>query len=196
MLDRLEDAWAVALPADEHARELGSEAASEHLAHIATLAGDDAGAAGYLRRACDRYEAAGNTPVLSTYAPLLGRVLCAVGRHDEAETLAATGRELGDPQDVMTQTFWRETEALLRSHAGEHAEAERLAGEAVEWTERSDSLETQGDSFSILAQVLEAAGRRDEAVAAWQEALDRYERKGIVPLARRVRERLAALEPA
>jgi hypothetical protein len=44
--------------------------------------------------------------------------------------------------------------------------------------------------------VLEAAGRRDEAVGAWREALDRYERKGIVPLVARVRERLASLEVA
>ncbi|HKN63635.1 MAG TPA: hypothetical protein VJV76_04815 [Gaiellaceae bacterium] len=44
--------------------------------------------------------------------------------------------------------------------------------------------------------MLEAAGCRDEAVAARHEALERYERKGVVPLARRVRERLVALEPA
>jgi hypothetical protein len=43
--------------------------------------------------------------------------------------------------------------------------------------------------------VLEAAGRRDEAIAAWQQALDCYERKGIVPLTRRVGKRLAALQP-
>ena len=43
--------------------------------------------------------------------------------------------------------------------------------------------------------MLEAVGLREEAIAAWQEALDLYERKGIVPLVRRVRERLAALEP-
>ena len=36
----------------------------------------------------------------------------------------------------------------------------------------------------------------EKYAAAWQEALDRYERKEIVPLARGVRERLAALEPA
>ena len=44
------------------------------------------------------------------------------------------------------------------------------------------------------AEVLEVADRRDEAVAAWQEALSLYERKGVIPLARRVRERLASVE--
>jgi hypothetical protein len=47
-----------------------------------------------------------------------------------------------------------------------------------------------------LPEGLEAAGRREEATVAWREALDRYERKGVVPLARSVRERLGALQTA
>jgi len=43
--------------------------------------------------------------------------------------------------------------------------------------------------------VLEAAARHEEAAAALRAALDRYERKPIIPLARRTRERLAALQP-
>jgi hypothetical protein len=57
-------------------------------------------------------------------------------------------------------------------------------------------LISQGEAYGDLAEVLAAAGRRDEATAAWMEALDRYERKGVVPLIRRVRERLAAIQPA
>lgn len=53
----------------------------------------------------------------------------------------------------------------------------------------------QGNALFDLAEVLEAAGRRDEAAAALREALDRYERKPIIPLVRRTCERLAALEP-
>ena len=79
------------------------------------------------------------------------------------------------------------------SARGQHAEAERLAREAVAWAERTDGLAQQGDSYSDLGEVLEVAGRRDEAIAAWREGLDRYERKQVVPLARRVRERLSAL---
>jgi len=63
-------------------------------------------------------------------------------------------------------------------------------------TELSDNLAWQGDAWCELAEVLEAAGRRDTAIDAWREALDRYERKGIIPLARRAGERLAALQPA
>jgi class 3 adenylate cyclase/tetratricopeptide (TPR) repeat protein len=196
MLGRIEEAWAVARPADEQAREFGWDFGGTWLAQIAMLAGDDEAAAEHLSNACEAYERGGNTPVLSTYAPLLGQILCALGRYEEAEPLAAKGRELGDPEDVLTQTIWRQTEALIHSHRGKHVEAERLAREALERAETTDGLHLQGDAFAIIAQVLEAAERREEAIAAWQEALDRYERKGIVPLARRVRQRLAAVQAA
>jgi hypothetical protein len=41
--------------------------------------------------------------------------------------------------------------------------------------------------------VLAAAGRREEAVATWQEALACYDRKQVIPVARRLRERLSAM---
>jgi hypothetical protein len=44
--------------------------------------------------------------------------------------------------------------------------------------------------------VLQVAGRHDEAATALREALDRYERKQLIPLVRRTRERIAALEEA
>jgi tetratricopeptide (TPR) repeat protein len=95
----------------------------------------------------------------------------------------------------MTQQTWRQTQALVHSARGQHADAERLAREAVDFSLLSDSPLYQGDALSDLAEVLEAAGRRDEATATLREALDCYERKPITPLARRTRERLAALQP-
>ena len=124
----------------------------------------------------------------------LGRVLCVLGRYDEAELLAQRGRELGHHEDGMTQQYWRQAQALVYSARGQHVDAERLAREAVDFSLRSDSPLYQGESLSDLAEVLEAAGRRDEAAATLREALDCYERKPIIPLARRTRERLAALE--
>jgi class 3 adenylate cyclase len=185
---------AVAVSADEQLHELGIHAGDIWLAEIALIAGDNGAAAGYLRSGCEEMEARGNPGQLSTYVALLGRVLCALGRPDEAEPLAQRGRELGDPEDVWTQALWRQAQALVHSARGQHAEAELLAHEAVEWFLRTDSLLRQGDAYSDLGEVLEAAGRREEASAAWQEALDRYERKGIIPLARRTRERLSTLQ--
>jgi hypothetical protein len=42
--------------------------------------------------------------------------------------------------------------------------------------------------------VLDNAGRRDEAAIVLRQALVEYESKPIVPLARRVRDRIAAFE--
>jgi class 3 adenylate cyclase/tetratricopeptide (TPR) repeat protein len=196
MLGQTGEAWALALPADQKLRELGVSSGDIWLAELALIAGDAQAAAGYLRSACDEMEERGATANLSTYAPMLGRVLCMLGAPDEAERLAHKGRELGDPEDVWTQALWRQAQALVHSARGEHAEAMQLAREAAEWWARTDSLLRQGEARCDLAEVLEAAGRPDEAIEAWRDALDCYERKGIVPLVARVRERLAALEPA
>jgi class 3 adenylate cyclase/tetratricopeptide (TPR) repeat protein len=196
MLGRFDDAWALAVDAEERMRELGfPDTASFWFASIALLAGDLELAVRHQRTWCAHLEAAGRQAELSTYAPELGRFLCALGRADEAEPLAEKGRELGDASDVATQFAWRETMALVYSARGRHSEAEQLVREAVTWAERTDGLCHQGDAYCGLAEVLEATGRRDEAIAAWQEALDCYERKEVIPLARRVRERLAALQP-
>jgi class 3 adenylate cyclase/tetratricopeptide (TPR) repeat protein len=195
MLGRVEEAWSVALPADEQARELGISSGPTFLAELALIAGDQQAAAEYLRAACATMEERGTTGVLSSYAPLRGRVLCALGQPDEAEQLARQGRKLGDAHDLWTQALWRQAQGLVESARGKHDEAVRLAEEALEWWSRSDSLPRQGEAYCDLANVLEAAGRREEAVAAWRGALDCYERKQIVPLAARVRKRLAALEP-
>jgi class 3 adenylate cyclase/tetratricopeptide (TPR) repeat protein len=195
MLDRIDEAWALALPAEDRLRELAFATGGAWLADIAMLAGDYEAAASHMRDACDALEAIGNTGELSSYAPMLGRFLCSLGRYDEAELLAQSGRELGHADDGMTQRTWRQTQALVHSARGQHVEAERLAREAVDFSLQSDSPLYQGESLSDLAEVLEAAGRRDEAAATLREALACYERKPIIPLARRTRERLAALQP-
>jgi class 3 adenylate cyclase/tetratricopeptide (TPR) repeat protein len=194
MLDRFEEAWAVAVPANDHARELGFPTWGGWLGEIALLEGDHEAAATHLREACEALEASGNTGNLSTAAPKLGRALCALGRYDEAELLAQQGRDLGDPEDISTQQTWRQAQALVHSARGHHAEAELLAREAVDLSLRSDSLFYRGNAYSDLAEVLEAAGRRDEASAAFREAIECYERKEVIPLARRTRDRLASLQ--
>jgi tetratricopeptide (TPR) repeat protein len=141
-------------------------------------------------------EASGNLAELSTYAPALGRALCALARFEEAEPFAIQGRNLGGDDDLLTQVLWREVAALVKASRGDYAEAESLAREGIEIAAQTDSPGLQDEVHRDLAEVLEAAGRPEEAVAAWREALDRYEQKEMVPLARRVRERLAAIQPA
>jgi tetratricopeptide (TPR) repeat protein len=197
MLDRQDEAWPLALEAGERLRELtGVDGGELHLADVATLAGDHDKAASYMRIYCDSLEARHRLNNLSTYAPMLGRSLCALGRHDDAEPLAQKGRALGHEQDLATQALWRQVQARVLAARGQHADAEALAREAVAIIERTDGLNFQGDALCDLAEVLTAGGRSDEAAAALMQALDRYERKRNLAMARRVRARLAELQPA
>jgi class 3 adenylate cyclase/tetratricopeptide (TPR) repeat protein len=166
------------------------------MAEVASLAGDHEAASRYLTDVCEWLEATEQPGFLSSYAPRLGLELCALGRYEEAEEAALRGRELGIKHDTWTETLWRQVQSRVHASRGENAEAERLAREAIGIVERTDALNWQGDAFSDLAEVFEAAARWEEAIGAWHEALDRYERKQNITLARRVRERLAALEEA
>jgi tetratricopeptide (TPR) repeat protein len=166
------------------------------IAEIEELGGNYEAAAELLRVVCDRFAEHGNTAGLSTVAPQRGRVLCALERFDEAETLAAQGRELGDEDDAVQQAIWRQTAALVQANCGEHEDAVRLAREAVTCMEATDSTARHGDAVFDLGHVLESAGKLDDALAAYRQALELYEQKGVVPFARRTRERLAKLQSA
>jgi tetratricopeptide (TPR) repeat protein len=196
MLGQIEEAWALGIMAAEQSREVGIDSGPTTLAELALIAGDLQAADEYLRSTCEQLERRGALAQLSTYVAIRGRAVCMLGRPDEAEQMAQKGRELCDPDDVWTQALWRQAQALVHSARGEHDEAVRLAEEAVGWWSRTDSPLRQGEGYGDLAQVLEAAGRRDEAIAAWRNALHCYERKEVLPSAERVRKRLAALEPA
>ena len=194
MLGRFEEAWALAVPAAERWHELsGDPWGDSYLAQIAESAGNYARAAGYLRRANDLYELRGSRGWLSTSAPALGRSLCALARFDDAEPLAELGRELGGEQDLSTQMLWRQVQARVHGHRGEHTEADGLAREAVALADRTDSLNWQGDALSDLAEVLAAGGRTDEAAAALEQSIERYERKMNLAMVAQVRPKLEAL---
>jgi class 3 adenylate cyclase/tetratricopeptide (TPR) repeat protein len=199
MLGRFEEAWALARPAVERARELGGLLPGQlsqgdgDLGELAALAGDHATAAGHLRRECDRLERGGARAHLSTHAPQLGRSLCALGRYDEAEPLAQLGRELGHEQDLLTQMLWRQVQARVHAHRGEHSDAERLAREAEAIAERTDARNNQGHALCDLAEVLATAGRTEEAAQTLEQALERYERKKNLAMVAQVQPRLEAL---
>jgi class 3 adenylate cyclase/tetratricopeptide (TPR) repeat protein len=190
MGDRFAEARELAEAAEVRARELGSGVADPEIGDLESLSGDhDAAAArfGLWREAQAKEGALGGE---KTYSGMEGRELCLAGRHDEAERHAAW-----DIDPDATPWQWQ-IAALVSSQRGDHDAAQRSAQAAVEFFDTTQSPKFQADAYCDLAEVLETAGRRDEAIAAWNEALERYGRKGVIPLVRRVRERLAALQPA
>ena len=156
-----------------------------YVASVETRAGDHAAAERALRESCELGEELGVRGWLSTYAANLGHVLCTLERWDEAAEWGAKSRELGGSDDIVTQMLWRQVLARVRAHSGEADEAERLAREAVEYGGRTDMLVNRAVAHLDLAEVLEAAGRRDEAAAECAHALDLFEQKGDVPMAAR-----------
>jgi class 3 adenylate cyclase len=194
MLDRTSEAQALGAAAAERFRELVGR--SPWFWELDEFAGNYAAAAEQLRDFCAYLAEQGRSATAAGYALTRGRLLCAVGRYDEADQLAAQGRHDLNEHDPLAQSRWRQVAALVAAHRGEHTVAERLAREALAFSKKTDSPQVEGDAYYDLAEVLQAAGHRDDAAAAWHEALDRYERKGIIALARRVRERLADLQPA
>jgi tetratricopeptide (TPR) repeat protein len=196
MNDRIEEARSLVRAADEYLNELGQRRYADMvIGDIEALAGDYEVTADRYGSHLDDAVERGIKGTIASCASLRGHALCALGRFDEAEPLARQGREAAAEDDIEAQMAWRQVAARVHAHRGDHGVAEQFAREAVAISHRTDSTYLQADAYSDLAEVLEAAGRREEAVAAWQEALGRYERKEIVPLIRRTRERLAELQP-
>jgi tetratricopeptide (TPR) repeat protein len=165
----------------------------EDLAVVAVYEGDYEKAVEAMTMRVAALEESDHSSFLSTQAPKLGRWLCLAGRYDDAERYARLGRDLGDERDHATQTLWRQAQALVHSGRGEHEEAERLAREAVQVADRSDNLNSQGETRADLGLILTAAGRGADAAPVLEEAIDRFERKRNVVMAGRARERLAEI---
>jgi class 3 adenylate cyclase/tetratricopeptide (TPR) repeat protein len=145
------------------------------------------------RAGVEQWDALGETGFNSTMTALLAGVLCDLERFDEAEANVNRSRELSAEDDFASQAAWRMAQARVLSHRGEHDEALALSDEAVAINQTTDYLTWQGESDEVRGMVLTAAGRTDEALEAYTRALDRFERKGVVPAAARVRARIAEL---
>ena len=138
-------------------------------------------------------DAMGETGFNSTVRGLLARTLCDLERFEEADAVASRSRELAAEDDFASQAYWRMARARVLAHRAEFDEAIRLADEVIAINDRTDYLAGQGDGWEVRGLVLEAAGRGDEARQAYEEAIDRYERKGNIVAAARVRARIDGL---
>jgi class 3 adenylate cyclase/tetratricopeptide (TPR) repeat protein len=163
---------------------------------VELLAGDHAAAAEFGEEACRLLEERGEKSMLSTAAGRLGQALYALDRLEEADAWARRAAQVGASDDAMTQMLWRQVKAKVLARRGELAEGEQLAREAVAIGEETDMLNFQGDAYADLGEVLVLAERTDEAVRAFEQAIERYERKGNIPSTERARLALTEIGTA
>jgi class 3 adenylate cyclase/tetratricopeptide (TPR) repeat protein len=163
---------------------------------VEQLAGDPVAAAELGSAGCAILEELGDEAFLSSAASCLANALYRLDRFDEADAWASRAADMGASDDAFNQMNWRAVKAKVLARRGDREEAVRLAREAVAIAATTDDLSGQGDTNADLAEVLELAGKPDEAVTALEQALDRYERKGNVVSATRARCRLDELEGA
>ena len=160
---------------------------------VELLAGDPEAAVDLGREGCRLLEELGEKGFLSTSAGNLGQALYALDQLEEAEAWGRRAEELGASDDAITQMLWRQVCAKVLARRGESEEAERLAHEAVAIGDKTDMLNQQGDTYADLGEVLLLVGKPAEAAAAFEQALDCFERKGNLVSAERARGRLASV---
>ncbi|HEU5214657.1 MAG TPA: adenylate/guanylate cyclase domain-containing protein [Gaiellaceae bacterium] len=157
---------------------------------IELLAGEPAAAEQELRHSYDELERIGEQGYLSSVAGWLSRALYEQRRDEEADRFAEICAARAGPDDRISQIQWRAMRAKVLARRGELAEAEGLARDAVELVESTDALEYHADALVGLAEVLQPAGRADEAATVLLQALELYERKGVIPSIARTRRLL------
>jgi tetratricopeptide (TPR) repeat protein len=160
---------------------------------IELFAGDPAASIEYGLEGCRRLEEIGDKSWLSSAAGILAQAYYALGQFDEADSWATRAAELGASDDALTQMLWRQVKAKVLARRDEHAEAERLAREAVAIGDQTEIIDSRADASADLAEVLELAGNREEAAVELERALEFYRRKGNVVSAGRVEERVREL---
>ena len=144
---------------------------------IELLAGDAEAAERELRTGYRMFEEIGDVHLRPTVAAYLAAVLAQEGHFAEAEQFADFAESHAWEDDIVTQVMWRVARAQVQAPAGEAAEAERLAREAVELAAPTDFLDLQSTALMALARVLWQAGSPEAAHAAVQ-AQAVYEQKG------------------
>jgi class 3 adenylate cyclase/tetratricopeptide (TPR) repeat protein len=195
MLDRFDEARAVvadlrAERAERGGYLLGILSASAAV-DVELLSGNPAAAITPGEELCRLYEEGGLLMYLSWAAGMVAEAYYALGRLEDADAWAGRAAKVGasgDPDEL-----WRQVRAKVLARRGEHAEAEQLAGQAVEASDTTDQIDAQGHAYADLAEVLTLAGRREDAAEALEQALIRYERKENLVMAERARQRLAEL---
>jgi class 3 adenylate cyclase/tetratricopeptide (TPR) repeat protein len=168
-------------------RLLAAGAAMEEV-EVELGAGDPERAAEVGLRGVVELDQLGERGWLSTVAGLAAEALYRLGRDDEAWELTERAEEAGAHDDVITQMLIRQVRGKLLIRRGKLHDAEQLAREAVALGEPTDALEVKATAYRDLAIILAAVGKRNEALAALDEARNLYDQKGHTVGVARVEE--------
>ncbi|MEX0630713.1 MAG: adenylate/guanylate cyclase domain-containing protein [Chloroflexota bacterium] len=114
----------------------------------------------------------------NTVAAHLGRAMLAMDRDEEAEHWATVARERGAEDDPAAKGPALGIAARVLARRGAFEDAERLGREAVASFDGTDYIDQMATAHVDLADVLQLAGRDDEASDELRVALELYERKG------------------
>jgi class 3 adenylate cyclase/tetratricopeptide (TPR) repeat protein len=194
MAGRAEEARAAIVAATALAHELGLAVMAAGIVadagRVEAFAGDPVAAERLARPGLDELERIGNHGHWVTAAIAVADALYEQGRFDETEAIVDRTKAWAMEDDSDPQVGWRRIKAKILAGRGELETAERLGREAVAIGEQTDYLENHGLACADLAEVLELAGKQDEARLQLERALRLFEQKGITVLAARIRERL------
>jgi class 3 adenylate cyclase/tetratricopeptide (TPR) repeat protein len=179
--------------AEEFGQQLWLAAGGMAMWQVETLAGDDAAAEAAVRRSCELLELLGDIGYRGVAISQLASSLCTLGRLDEALELAETAEALTASDDVAAQMLWRQARGRILARRGDHAEAERLAREAVALAEDTDMVNFHADALAAAAEISGLGGRTNEAHAQLEQALALYEQKGNLVAAASTRRGLETL---
>ena len=147
---------------------------------VEMLAADLDAAERRLRRAYEALDAVGEKYLLSTVAGYLAQTLVEREAIEDAEALVDRTRELATGSDVETQALWRYVRGRTLARRGAFDDAEAIAREALALLEPTDATMMKLDGQLALGEILEAAGRTDDARQAYEAARALAERKGGV----------------
>ena len=174
--------------------ELGDRARAASLAPtpiwISLMMGDPATAEEMARSSHGTLRDLGARSAQGVVAALLARALFALGRVEEAESLAASIEEV-QPDDVRTRITCGAIRARALTSMDQLGAGESKAREIVRLAKQTDFINEEGDARLDLAEILRSVGQSDAAVRAAQSSLSCYERKGNLVSAERAREVLA-----
>jgi class 3 adenylate cyclase/tetratricopeptide (TPR) repeat protein len=148
-----------------------------------------AGAERELRSAVATLQGTGELAWLPTIAGLLAESIYVQGRYDEAAAFVRLGENTAGSDDAYSQGLLRCVRAKIQARAGQPDGAVAHARQAVAIAEPTDFLFLQSFVLDGLGEVLQLAGRRDDADRTLAEAVRVCEQKGFVIGARKAQAR-------